>query len=136
MKLQIALAAGAVALFSVLAPVAQAAPGEAELADSSCPKEYFCFWAYNNYQGPRGIVRDDNPDFRKFPQSTCSSGTWDNCINSIKNNGKYCTVYMYAGYNYSGKRHSLGLGDGVPNISGWVSDGFEHNISSNKWCNP
>ncbi|MFD6157297.1 peptidase inhibitor family I36 protein [Nocardia sp. NPDC060256] len=136
MKLQIALAAGAVALFSAFAPVAQAAPGDVELADSSCPSKSFCFWAYNDYQGPRGKVEGNNPDFRKFPQSACPSGTWNDCINSIKNRGRDCTVYMYSGFNYSGIRHSLGLGDSVPNISQWVSDGFARNISSNKWCTP
>ncbi|MBF6328171.1 peptidase inhibitor family I36 protein [Nocardia transvalensis] len=156
MKMRIAVAAGVLSLFAVLAPAAQAAPepapGEpapsaevtpgqdvdagASAPDSSCPSTYFCFWPYNNYQGPRGKVAGDNPDFRAFRQSACSSGTWDNCIQSIKNSGRQCTVYMYSGYRYTGIRHSLGRGDGVPNISRWVSDGFANNISSNKWCNP
>ncbi|MFI9407156.1 peptidase inhibitor family I36 protein [Nocardia sp. NPDC052316] len=136
MKLRIALAVGAVSLFSIFAPGAQAAPAEVEMADTSCPSGNFCFWPYNNYQGPRGKVAGDNEDFRKFKQSACSSGTWDNCIQSIKNRGTQCTVYMFSGYKYSGIRHSLGRGDNVPDISRWVTDGFANNISSNKWCNP
>lgn len=142
MRKLLAIAAWAGLLFSLLAPAAQAtteltnAPAaEVEVADSSCTQGYWCFWPYNNYQGPRGRLSGDNPDLSDFPQRACRSGTWDDCIQSVKNAGRRCTVYLFSGYYYTGTRHSLSIGHSVSNVGRWVP-GFANSISSNKWCNP
>lgn len=107
----------------------------------SCPSTYACFWVDINYGGARGQVAGNNPDYRVFRQSQCASGTWNDCISSYANAGRDCTVYFWTGFNYTGRWHSLGRNDAVPNFAaapptGYSDPAFNDTISSNHWCSP
>ncbi|WJV50456.1 peptidase inhibitor family I36 protein [Streptomyces flavofungini] len=107
----------------------QCAPGDA------------CFWVHNDYRGARGRVAGNNRDFRDFPQGQCPRGTWNDCISSYANRGRSCTVYFWTGFNYTGRWHSLGRNDEVPNFAapppvGYSDPAFNDTISSNHWCSP
>lgn len=102
-------------------------------APSGCPAQYACFWKNANFNDGPGKVKGDNEDFRALAHGSCPSGTWNDCISSIYNNGRSCTVFFFKDINYRGEKHSLGLGDSVSDISRWVS-GFNDQISSNRWC--
>ncbi|GAB1692500.1 peptidase inhibitor family I36 protein [Krasilnikovia sp. M28-CT-15] len=136
MKRMFAMLMGTAALV-LSAPAAPAVanadgPVRAVVADPhGCPKGNFCFWANPNFHDGPGKVTDDNEDFRQLRHSTCRTATWDNCISSIVNNGRYCTVYMFSGLNYGGSWHSLGVGDEKSDLSQWT---FNDAISSNRWC--
>ncbi|WP_412739869.1 peptidase inhibitor family I36 protein [Krasilnikovia sp. MM14-A1259] len=132
------MGAAALVLFAPAGPAVAGPDGtgvsEAVKADHhGCPEKYLCFWASPNYHDGPGMVKDDNEDFRKLPHISCRTGTWDNCISSVVNNGQRCTVYMWSGLNYGGSYHSLAIGNEKPDLSQWY---FNDAISSNHWCTP
>ncbi|MEV0439699.1 peptidase inhibitor family I36 protein [Streptomyces spectabilis] len=143
-KIGVAVASSALMLGGLAAVPASAGDssgGGSEAAALECGAGDACFWVHSNYGGARGRVSGNNPDFRVFPQSQCPSGTWNDCISSIANRGRSCTVYFWTGFNYSGRYHSLGRDDEVPNFAaappvGYNDPAFNDAISSNHWCTP
>ncbi|GHE59866.1 hypothetical protein GCM10018785_31320 [Streptomyces longispororuber] len=129
-------------LATVPSAAADTAPsgGEADAA-LTCAAGDTCFWVHINYGGARGRVADDNPNFTAFRQSQCSTGTWNDCVSSIANRGRRCTVYFWTDAGYNGRYHSLGRNDEVPNFAaappvGYNDPAFNDSISSNHWCTP
>ncbi|WP_030672880.1 peptidase inhibitor family I36 protein [Streptomyces sp. NRRL B-1347] len=115
--------------------------GGSEAAAITCAAGDTCFWVHINYGGNRGRVAGNNGDFRDFPQGQCASGTWNDCVSSIANRGRECTVYFWTGFNYTGRYHSLSRNDEVPNFAaappvGYNDPAFNDAISSNHWCSP
>ena len=122
---------------------AHAAPHPAtqvSLGVSDCPLQYACFWVNANYTGTMGEVEGNNPDYLNLKNTsgcTAFPGTWNDCISSVWNNGKDCTVYFWTDANYEGRYHSLALKDGVANVgTGYNDPSFNDSISSNSWCTP
>ncbi|MCD7444625.1 peptidase inhibitor family I36 protein [Streptomyces lincolnensis] len=149
MRKKLAAVVGASALCLSLAPLAQASSGGAGApapgpdVAASCPAGYACFWPGKNFAGNRGQVAGNNPNFRELhnSQQSCGSRGWEDCVSSIRNSGRECTVYFYSNRNYnkSGRWHSLSRGDEVPDFGrpspvGYDDPGFDNTISSNKWC--
>lgn len=122
-----------------------AAPAPHTVQDGGCRtfSGTACFWPYKNGVGALGEVVDNNSDFTKlYNSSGCANHNWNDCISSIMNGGTQCTVYFWTGVGYSGKYHSLALGDAVWDFSLPTSEGgyndpsFNDSISSDHWCTP
>jgi peptidase inhibitor family I36 len=133
--------AGSAITFAVPAIAAPAASSVLPSAASvhGCPSGDACFWPFKNFAGSRGAVSGNNPDFSRFPHTTseCHTGTWNDCIESVANNGTQCTVYWWTGANYTGRWHSLSRGDSVGDFAtGYNDPSFNDVISSNHWCTP
>ncbi|MGP3983087.1 peptidase inhibitor family I36 protein [Streptomyces sp. KR80] len=140
LRKKLAVIVSATALLAAT-PVTQASADPS--INPSCPSGYACFWPNKNYGGNRGKVSGNNANFRKLKNSarSCGNRGWEDCISSIMNNGKQCTVYFYSLRNYSKKSrwHSLSRRDAVPDFgkkppTGFNDPRFDNSISSNKWC--
>ncbi|MFF8675997.1 peptidase inhibitor family I36 protein [Streptomyces sp. NPDC015242] len=132
--------ASALALaFFGAAPAAQASAG---VQAETCPVDsgYACFWVNNYRGGTMGKVSGDNENYRNLSNSSgCTRypGTWNDCISSVENQGRQCTVYFWTDANYQGRYHSLSIGDRVNDMAvGWNDASFNDAISSNHWCSP
>jgi len=103
-----------------------------------CPSGDACFWTDSGWNGTMGHVSGNNPNFRDLHNSSgCFHfpGTWDDCVESNDNNGNSCTVYFWTGASYTGRFHSLAVGDAVDDFGLFYSDPtFNDSISSNHWC--
>lgn len=120
---------------------AAATPGNAAPASTDslgCPSGDACFWVDGGWNGTMGHVSGDNSNYLNLSNSSgCVAypGTWNDCIASIDNNGNSCTVYFWTGANYSGRYHSLSIGDAVDSFGViWNDPNFTDAISSNHWC--
>lgn len=104
-------------------PIASAAP-------AGCPSGATCGWTGENYTGKIGILYGNNRDLTKY------AAVWDH-VESVYNNGKYCTVWLYhwKNYNGSGGWEYLARGVGLRDIAS-VGEGLWHHTWSNHWCNP
>lgn len=141
----IALVAGATAFTSSASAAQRDAATPHAIQDGGC-RMYSgtaCFWPYKYGIGTLGEVTDNNSDFTKIYNSTgCAHHNWNDCINSIQNGGTLCTVYFWTGAGYTGRYHSLALGDAVWDFAAPTSEGgyndpsFDKSISSNHWCTP
>ncbi|MET8685175.1 peptidase inhibitor family I36 protein [Streptomyces sp. NPDC004732] len=143
MRKTLAAAAGSTLLVlgGLTAAPATANSDENTEALITCAAGDTCFWVNSNYGGARGRVSGDNPNFRSFSQSQCHGGTWNDCISSIANRGRECTVYYWTDASYNGRYHSLGRNDQVPDFGaappvGYNDPAFNDTISSNHWCTP
>ncbi|MEU6990957.1 peptidase inhibitor family I36 protein [Streptomyces sp. NPDC046465] len=143
MRKMLAAAAGSTLLVlgGLTAGPATASSDESAEALITCAAGDTCFWVNSNYGGNRGRVAGDNENFTSFAQSQCRGGTWNDCISSIANRGRECTVYYWTSANYTGRYHSLGRNDQVPDFGaappvGYNDPAFNDTISSNHWCSP
>ena len=122
------------------APTASHATATPQAAAASCPSTYACFWVNNYYGGTMGKVAGNNTNYMNLSNSSgCTKypGTWNDCISSVANEGTSCTVYFWTDSGYSGRYHSVAIGDWIGDFSDWWSDSaFNDAISSNHWCNP
>ncbi|WP_055701569.1 MULTISPECIES: peptidase inhibitor family I36 protein [Streptomyces] len=143
MKKKLAISISAAALCLAMAPTAQATGdgggSEVSVQAGECPSGSACFWPHSEFRGNRGQVEGDNANFATLRNSanSCGSRGWEDCISSIANNGRQCTVYFYSNRSYSktSRWHSLSRGDKVGDFARDYSDaGFNDTISSNKWC--
>ncbi|WP_282797689.1 peptidase inhibitor family I36 protein [Streptomyces sp. CC224B] len=104
-----------------------------------CPAGYACFWPHAEFRGNRGKVEGNNRNFRRLHNAarSCGNKGWEDCISSIANNGRQCTVYFYdkRDYKKGAPWHSLSRGHKVGNFARDYNDpAFNDKISSNKWC--
>jgi hypothetical protein len=144
-KLLIAFTVGLAAAFSIVAaaPLASAegqaanassAASEmvsAQTAPAGCPSGYLCFWKDINYGGAMGKVAGNNLNFTAFRNTSCQTGTWNDCISSVYNNGARCTVAIYRDANYLGGGLTVPRQTGISNLGTY---GLNDAISSNRWC--
>jgi hypothetical protein len=128
---------------SLPAVAAPAEPAGAAADDIwGCPSSYACFWAGAHMAPPMGKVSENNKNFGNLPYSSgCTSGSWNDCISAVDNNGTTCTVYWFMDADYKGRWHSLHKGDYVTDLSssspppiGYADPSFNDAISSNRWC--
>ncbi|GAA5197671.1 hypothetical protein GCM10023322_69430 [Rugosimonospora acidiphila] len=133
-----AMAGGlAVAGLSIASPASAATATPSSVVLPSCPDSYVCFYPFKNFGGHQGKVKDNNPDFSKMPHTTseCHTGTWNDCIESVDNQGLLCTVYFFVDASYRGAWHSLAVNNDVSDFGiGFHDSSFNDKISSNSWC--
>jgi len=144
-KLLTAFTVGIVAAFSIVgtAPLASAegqvahassvmsGVASAQTAVLGCPSGYLCFWKDINYGGAMGKVAGNNMNFTAFRNSSCQTGTWNDCISSVYNNGTRCNVAIYRDANYLGGGLTVPRQTGIANLGSY---GLNDAISSNRWC--
>ena len=95
------------------------------------PSGYLCFWKDINYGGAMGKVAGNNLNFTAFRNSSCQTGTWNDCISSVYNNGTRCNVAIYRDANYLGGGLTVPRQTGIANLGSY---GLNDAISSNRWC--
>ncbi|WP_269854727.1 peptidase inhibitor family I36 protein [Streptomyces sp. RPT161] len=109
---------------------------------NTCPVSsgYACFWVDSYRGGAMGKVSGNNSNYMNLSNSsgcTAYPGTWNDCISSIENQGTQCTVYFWTDAGYTGRYHSLSIGDRVDDFAtGYNDPSFNDSISSNHWCTP
>jgi Peptidase inhibitor family I36 len=127
---------------TVSAHATKAVPrGDVTPMDQTCPLNsgLACFWSGISRSGAKGEVAGNNADFNNVHNSSgCTHfpGTWNDCIRSAANGGSKCDIYFWTGAGYTGRYHSLGMGDSMDafGISPWNDPSFADAISSDHWC--
>ncbi|WP_420313611.1 peptidase inhibitor family I36 protein [Actinopolymorpha alba] len=95
-----------------------------------CPAGYLCAWVDTDYRGRMGQWSGNNRHWSAFSNSTCQTGSWNDCASSARNNGRYCDVLMYEHAGYGGTPWLLWRGEGQSNLG---RRGANDKISSNSW---
>jgi hypothetical protein len=99
----------------------------APVAAPACPRGDVCGWTRKNYSGTRGALEETNTTLPAIP--------WHQ-IQSLWNNGRYCSVWMYRGADFNSEaghvvrllRHT-GYNDMLKSVPGL----YKH-VYSDHWC--
>jgi hypothetical protein len=119
--------------------VASVAPVTSAMTATSkgaCPASYVCFWVDAYYSGPMGKFQGNNANWGSYTQSSCQTGTWENCASSTFNNGNSCAVNLYMGRSYDGSYLWEQRGSFRDNLAYDLDQNgksFNDTISSNYW---
>lgn len=148
-RFMVAAAAALLGIGLVWAGPAQAAPAApAPVAASSvtplaipasCAPHHgdLCIYNNANYNDGPGLFAGPNPDWTIFPHASCPSGTWNDCVSSLWNNGNTDAVGLYQNINYGGAGVCWEKGTGAANLNGVDYPGTNINMndtfSSNFW---
>jgi hypothetical protein len=126
--------------FVVAAP-AQAAPVSSETtfaAPAGCGSGNLCFWNNSGFNDGPGQLAGTNPNWGVFAHGSCPSGTWDNCVSSLFNNGNTSAANVWRYTNYGGAGACWAKGTGNSNLASVNYPGTSVNmndtISSNNWA--
>ena len=95
-----------------------------------CPSTYTCGWIDSGFSNLMGKWAGNNTNFQVFPRSGCQTGTWNDCVSSIDNNGTSgCSVTYFwnAGYGTPSFNDAQHIAYGSLGSS---NDQF----SSDRWC--
>ena len=123
------LTLGVVLVVAALTFAAMGAPA-ARAAQSDCPRTYLCAWVHLNFTGNMGKWAGNNSDWRRFRQSQCAHGTWNDCLTSVYNRGTQCSVWLFRHINFAGDWFTLARGNAIANVGPYWND----SVSSNRWC--
>ncbi|NLU66786.1 peptidase inhibitor family I36 protein [Streptomyces sp. HNM0574] len=115
--------ATAAATLVVAGGAAVGTTGTAQAAKSDCPKGYLCSWSTTHFKGKPGKVSGNNANLRKYHKFATSR--------SIYNNGKSCSVKVWAGTGMSGKSVTIKRGYQFHDTKNSV---LRNGAGSNRWC--
>jgi hypothetical protein len=115
-------------------------------AMADCPVTWSCGWANPNFATGPGMWQGPNADFTAFnSDQACSSGTWNDCIQSIYNHFRTNDIFWFAGAHCAGgAAGALELTPGQsianlnnshqPNGNSWAQVISSDNVNSTKAC--
>lgn len=86
----------AIGVSLVVQQPAQAAVVQPMSSIANCPANDLCWWVDANQVGAMHPVRDAIYDWRTQTESTCGSGTWDDCASTLYNNKSGFGAQVYS----------------------------------------